>query len=179
MLRLIPQIGIVMSSDKDLARMREGAEFLVMLGIPFEMTALSPYRVPDQVREYGVGAEAAGYEVIMAGSGGTNELACMIASYTTLPVIGIPLREQEDVSVSKELAALLSTLETPPGIPVATVGFNDVVNAACLAAQILGVKDRRVRSKLEEYRDRRRKDAHEKAQNVRNAAAEIMSKLSQ
>src|SRR2546425_8190472 len=81
MQRLIPQIGIVMSSDKDLPRMREGAEFLYALGIPFEMTALSPYRVPDQVREYGVGAEGSGYEVIMAGSGGTNELACMIASY--------------------------------------------------------------------------------------------------
>jgi 5-(carboxyamino)imidazole ribonucleotide mutase len=173
MQRLIPQIGIVMSSDKDLPRMREGAEFLHSMSIPFEMTALSPYRVPDQVREYGVGAEAAGYEVIMAGSGGTNELACMIASYTNLPVIGIPLREQEDVSVSKELAALLSTLETPPGIPVATVGFNDVVNAAVLAAQILGVKDRRVRAKLQEYRERRRKEAYEKALVVQKAAAEI------
>ncbi len=176
MQRLIPQIGIVMSSDKDLPRMREGAEFLNNLGIPFEMTALSPYRVPDQVREYGVGAEAAGYEVIMAGAGGTNELACMIASYTILPVIGIPLREQDENSISKELAALLSTLETPPGIPVATVGFNDVVNAAVLAAQILGVKDRRVRSKLEEYRDRRRKEAHEKAIAVQKVAAEIMGR---
>src|SRR5919201_581146 len=163
MQRLIPQIGIVMSSDKDLPRMREAALFLHSLSIPFEMTALSPYRVPDQVREYGVGAEAAGYEVIMAGAGGTNELACMIASYTTLPVIGIPLREQEDISVSKELAALLSTLETPPGIPVATVGFNDVENAACLAAQILGVKDRRVRKILEEFRELLRNEAQQKA----------------
>src|SRR5438270_12938189 len=117
MQRLIPQIGIVMSSDKDLPRMREGAEFLNDLGIPFEMTAISPYRVPDQVREYGVGAEASGYEVVMAGSGGTNELACMIASYTTLPVSCIPLREQEDVSVSEESAALHGTREAPPGIP--------------------------------------------------------------
>ncbi len=176
MQRLIPQIGIVMSSDKDLPRMREAAEFLYNLSIPFEMTALSPYRVPDQVREYGVGAEGSGYEVIIAGSGGTNELACMIASYTTLPVIGIPLREQDEFSVSKELASLLSTLETPPGIPVATVGFNDVVNAACLAAQILGVKDRRVRGKLEEYRQRRREEAHQKAITVQKAAQEIMGR---
>ena len=90
-----------------------------------------------------------------------------------MTVIGIPLREQDENSVSKELAALLSTLETPPGIPVATVGFNDVVNAACLAAQILGVKDRRVRAKLEEFRTRRRQEAHEKAINVQKAAAEI------
>jgi phosphoribosylaminoimidazole carboxylase PurE protein len=179
MQRLIPQIGIVMSSDKDLPRMREAAEFLSLLGIPFEMTALSPYRVPDQVRDYGVGAESAGYEVIIAGSGGTNELACMIASYTTLPVIGIPLREQDDISVSKELAALLSTLETPPGIPVATVGFNDVVNAACLAAQILGVEDRRVRSRLDDFRKQRREEAREKAQNVQKAAADIMARLRQ
>src|SRR6266851_832296 len=173
MQRLIPQIGIVMSSDKDLPRMREGAEFLNTLGIPFEMTAISPYRVPDQVREYGVGAESSGYEVIMAGSGGTNELACLIASYTTLPVIGIPLREQDDISVSKELAALLSTLETPPGVPVATVGFNDVENAACLAAQILGVKDRRVRRKLEEYRELKRAEQREKALAVEAASLDL------
>ena len=78
--------------------------------------------------------------------------------------------------MSKELASLLSTLETPPGIPVPTVGFNDVVNAACLAAQILGVKDRRVRGKLEEYRQRRREEAHQKAITVQKAAQEIMGR---
>src|SRR5260370_34505333 len=132
MQRLIPQIGIVMSSDKDLPRMREAAEFLVTLGIPFEMTALSPYRVPDQVREYGVGAEGSGYEVIIAGSGGTTELASMIASYTTLPGIGIPLREQDDLSGSKELAAMLSILLTPRSTPVPTLGSSDLVRHTCL-----------------------------------------------
>jgi phosphoribosylaminoimidazole carboxylase PurE protein len=159
--------------------MQEGAELLASLSIPFEMTALSPYRVPDQVREYGVSAESRGFEVVMAGSGGTNELACMIACYTTMPVIGIPLREEEDMSVSKELAALLSTLETPPGIPVATVGFNDVVNAAVLAAEILGVKDRRVRAKLVDYRRHRREEAHQKALNVQQVALDIMERLQQ
>src|SRR5205807_1844319 len=128
-------------------------------------------------REYGTTASGKGYEVIIAGAGGTNELACMIASYTTLPVIGIPLRAAgEAASISKELASLLSTLETPPGIPVATVGFNDVENAACLAVAILGVKDRRIRGKLEEYRDRRRIEAHEKAIIVQRAAQEIMGR---
>ena len=174
--RRIPQIGIVMNSDKDLPVMQRAAEFLHRLGIPFEMTVLSPYRTPDLVRDYGTHAARRGYEVIIAGAGGTNELACMIASYTTLPVIGVPLRTQENGSVSKELAALLSTLETPPGIPVATVGFNDVENAACLAAQILGVKDRRVRKILEEYRARLRSEAYEKARRVEEAARQIMSR---
>jgi phosphoribosylaminoimidazole carboxylase PurE protein len=173
MARRIPQIGIVMSSDKDLPTMTLAAEFLQKLDIPFEMTALSPYRTPDQVREYGLNAERHGFEVVIAGSGGTNELACMIASYTNLPVIGVPLRAQTESSFSKEFAALLSTLETPPGIPVATVGFNDVENAACLGAQILGVKDRRVRTMLEQYRETRRVDAREKAKNVEKTSLRI------
>ena len=169
----IPQIGIIMSSEKDLPLMEQAAYSLRDLGIPFEMTALSPYRTPDEVREYGQQAESKGYEVILAGSGGTNELACMVASYTCLPVIGIPLRSVEDNSVSKEFAALLSTLETPPGVPVATVGFNDVENAAMLAAQILGVKDRRVRTKLEQYRETHRQEQRIKAVNVEEAALRV------
>jgi 5-(carboxyamino)imidazole ribonucleotide mutase len=169
----IPQIGIIMSSEKDLPQMELAASTLRELGIPFEMTALSPYRMPDEVRDYGRGAEGRGYEVILAGSGGTNELACMVASYTCLPVIGIPLRTRDDMSVSKELAALLSTLETPPGVPVATVGFNDVENAAMLALQILGVKDRRVRRLLEEYRDRQQRLAEERARRVEIRGREL------
>jgi 5-(carboxyamino)imidazole ribonucleotide mutase len=171
----VPQIGIIMSSEKDLPQMEQAACTLRDLGIPFEMTALSPYRTPDQVREYGIVAEQRGYEVILAGSGGTNELACMVASYTCLPVIGIPLRTVEDHSVSKEFAALLSTLETPPGVPVATVGFNDVVNAAILAAQILGAKDRRVRRLLEAYRQDMRQKAQERATRVEARARELQA----
>src|SRR5215207_3760145 len=175
MQRRIPQIGIVMNSDKDLPMMQKAAEFLHRLNIPFEMTVLSPYRTPDRVREFGTTATRRGYEVIIAGAGGTNELACVIASYTTIPVIGIPLRAAGDTSISKELAALLSTLETPPGIPVATVGFNDVENAACLAAEILGVKDRRIRKILEDFRVRLRSEAHEKARKVEEFAFQIMA----
>ena len=169
----IPQIGIIMSSEKDLPQMEQAAATLRELGIPFEMTALSPYRTPDQVREYGLTAEQRGYEVILAGAGGTNELACMVASYTCLPVIGIPLRAVGDNSVSKEFAALLSTLETPPGVPVATVGFNDVENAAMLALQILGVKDRRVRRMLETYRQDQRRKAQDRAQRVEARGREL------
>ncbi|HEU4754331.1 MAG TPA: AIR carboxylase family protein [Armatimonadota bacterium] len=171
----VPQIGIIMSSEKDLPQMEQCACTLRSLGIPFEMTALSPYRTPDQVRDYGMTAEQRGYEVILAGSGGTNELACMVASYTCLPVVGIPLRSAGDNSVSKEFAALLSTLETPPGVPVATVGFNDVENAAMLAAQILGVKDRRVRRLLEAYRQDMRQKAQERATRVEARGRELQS----
>jgi 5-(carboxyamino)imidazole ribonucleotide mutase len=169
----VPQIGIIMSSEKDLPMMEQAAYTLRDLGIPFEMMALSPYRSPDQVREYGMQAEARGYEVILAGSGGTNELACMVASYSCLPVIGIPLRTAGDNSVSKEFASLLSTLETPPGVPVATVGFNDVENAAVLAAQILGAKDRRVRRLLEKYREEQCRKAQERAARVATRAREL------
>ncbi|MBI3946118.1 MAG: AIR carboxylase family protein [Armatimonadetes bacterium] len=169
----MPQIGIVMGSDRDLPHMEKAARFLRNLDIPFEMTALSAYRCPDRVREYGLSALGRGFEVVIAASGGTNELACLIASYTTLPVIGVPLRTDEgEASVSRELAALLSTLETPAGIPVATVGFNAVINAACLAVQILGVKDKRVRARLEEYRESRRAEETEKARRVEEAARE-------
>jgi 5-(carboxyamino)imidazole ribonucleotide mutase len=171
----IPQIGIIMSSEKDLPQMEQAAITLRELGIPFEMTAMSPYRMPDQVREYGMTAERHGYEVILAGSGGTNELACMVASYTCLPVIGIPLRASGDNSVSKEFAALLSTLETPPGVPVATVGFNDVENAAVLAGQILGVKDHRVRRLLESYRQDMRQKAQERLQRVEARGRELQA----
>ena len=171
----IPQIGIIMSSEKDLPQMEQAAITLRELGIPFEMTAMSPYRMPDQVREYGMTAERHGYEVILAGAGGTNELACMVASYTCLPVIGIPLRAAGDNSVSKEFAALLSTLETPPGVPVATVGFNDVENAAMLAAQILGVKDHRVRRLLETYRQDMRQKAMERLERVETRGRELQA----
>jgi 5-(carboxyamino)imidazole ribonucleotide mutase len=99
----------------------------------------------------------------------------MVASYTCLPVIGIPLRSVEDNSVSKEFAALLSTLETPPGVPVATVGFNDVENAAMLAAQILGVKDRRVRRLFEKYREEQSRKAQERASRVQTRARELQA----
>src|SRR6476646_7111141 len=132
MVRRIPQIGIVMASDKDLPLMKQAAAFLNALNIPFEMTALSPYRTPDQVRDYGRAVERNGYEVVIAGAGGTNELACMIASYTNLPVIGIPLR-----------------------------------------AQNVGVKDRRVRHKLEEFRELKRAEQREKALAVEAVSLEL------
>ncbi len=153
--------------------MEQVAATLKEVGVPFEMTAISPYRTPDAVREYAQGAESKGFEVIVAGSGGTNELACMVSSYTCLPVIGLPLRSSGEHSATAEFAALLSTLETAPGVPVATVGFNDAENAATLAVQILGTKDRRVRRLIEKRRSEAVKKATEARSRVEARSQEL------
>jgi 5-(carboxyamino)imidazole ribonucleotide mutase len=176
--RRIPQVGIAMSSNEDLPRVEPAARFLRDLDIPFEMVALSPGYAPDEVRDYALGAAGRGHEVIIAAGGGTNALACMIAAYTLLPTVAIPLRIDCETAASKEFAALLSTLETPPGHPIATVGFDDAENAACLAAQILGVKDRRVRAKLEAHREEYRRAARLKSETVAAACAMLQTEES-
>lgn len=173
--RRIPQVGIVMSSSEDLPSVEPAARFLSDLGIPFEMVSLSAYCTPEDARDYAMNAAGQGYEVIIAAGGGTNALACMLASYCVLPVIALPLRLDTELASSKEFAALLSTLETPPGHPIATVGFNDAENAACLAAEILGVKDRRVRALLEAHRESYRRAACLKAEMVAAVSAEIQA----
>lgn len=171
--RRIPQVGIALSTNEELPRVEPAARFLADLDIPFAMVALSPYYEPESVRDYALAAAARGMEVIIAAGGGTNALACMIASYTLLPTVALPLRIDSETAASKEFAALLSTLETPAGHPIATVGFDDAANAGCLAAQILGVKDRRVREKLEAYRESYRCVARAKAETVAAAGVSL------
>jgi 5-(carboxyamino)imidazole ribonucleotide mutase len=175
--RRIPQVGIAMSSNENLPRVEPAARFLRDLDIPFEMVALSPYYAPDEVRDYAISAACRGYEVVIAAGGGTNALACMIAAYTLLPVVAIPLRIDSETAASKEFAALLSTLESPVGHPIATVGFDAAENAACLAAQILGVKDRRVRAKLEAYREEYQRAAWLKSDRVAAAGAAMQTEI--
>lgn len=146
-----PVIGIVMASNKDLPSMRQAAEWLAARGIPSHMTAISAAREPDVVREYALAAQGK-FRIIIAGSGGTNELALMLASYTLVPVLAVPLQSADGPTVPKQTAAVLSSLETPPGLPVATFGLDGVVNAAVFAAQMLAVTDARVRKILEKYR---------------------------
>jgi len=171
--RRIAQVGIALSSNEELPRVEPAARFLADLGIPFEMVALSPYYAPERVRDYAMAAAGRGQEVIIAAGGGTNALACMIAAYTLLPTVALPLRIDCETAASKEFAALLSTLETPAGHPIATVGFDDAENAGCLAAQILGVKDRRVRAKLQAHRESYRQVARLKAETVAAACAAL------
>jgi len=145
-----PKVLIVMGSDSDLPVVEEAGKVLDEFGIPFEMTIASAHRTPGRVIELSAGAEKRGVEVIIAAAGAAAHLAGVIASHTILPVIGIPI----DSSPLQGFDSLLSTVQMPPGIPVATmaVGKAGAKNAAILAAQIIGRKDRAVVKRLLAYR---------------------------
>lgn len=131
-----PLVSVIMGSTSDLPIMQRAAKQLEALEIPFELLALSAHRTPDEVAEFAKGAEERGIRVIIAAAGMAAHLCGVIASMTTLPVIGVPI----DASL-EGLDALLAIVQMPPGIPVATVGVNAAQNAALLAAQMLALGD--------------------------------------
>jgi phosphoribosylaminoimidazole carboxylase PurE protein len=145
-----PQVAVIMGSASDSEVMRGCVELLRELELPHEVKVLSAHRTPDLTREYAVSAAGRGIEVIIAGAGWAAHLAGAIAAHTTLPVIGVPI----DSSPFKGLDALLSTVQMPSGIPVATVavGSGGAKNAAVLAAQILALKYPRIAEKVNDYR---------------------------
>ncbi|MCL2651202.1 MAG: 5-(carboxyamino)imidazole ribonucleotide mutase [Candidatus Azobacteroides sp.] len=143
-----PVVSIIMGSTSDLPIMEKAAKIFDEFEIPFEMQALSAHRTPQEVEHFAKNARAAGIEVIIAAAGMAAHLPGVIASMTTLPVIGVPINASLD-----GLDALLAIVQMPPGIPVATVGINASMNAAILAAQILAVKDERIREKLAGYKE--------------------------
>ena len=149
-----PVVGIVMGSVSDKAVMEECARTLEELEINFEITVSSAHRTPDKTRDYATSAADRGIEVIIAGAGWAAHLAGVLASHTTLPVIGVPI----DSSPLKGIDALLSTAQMPPGIPVATmaIGGGGARNAAVFAAQILALKYPDIAKRLETYRERLR-----------------------
>lgn len=136
-----------MGSISDLPVMEKAAAFLDELEIPFEMLALSAHRTPREVEEFAAGAADRGVKVIIAAAGMAAHLGGVIAALTTLPVIGVPIRSSFD-----GLDSLLSIVQMPPGIPVATVGVNGALNAAVLALQILALGDEKVALKVAEYK---------------------------
>ncbi len=143
-------VGIVMGSDSDLEVMKEASKILEKFGIDHEISIISAHRTPNMAHEYAVKVEQRGLEVIIAGAGGAAHLAGVIASLTSLPVIGVPMQTQ----VSGGLDSLLSIVQMPSGVPVATVaiGKAGAKNAGILAAQILGVKFPEIREKVKEYK---------------------------
>ena len=143
-------VGIVMGSDSDLEVMRETAQILDKFGIGYEMNIISAHRTPQKAHEYAFGAEERGLEIIIAGAGKAAHLAGVIASLTSLPVIGVPMQ----TSLAGGLDSLLSIVQMPSGVPVATVavGKAGAKNAGILAAQILGVKFPEIRQKVKEYK---------------------------
>ena len=141
-----PVVGIVMGSDSDLGVMRAAADTLKELGVPHEVRVVSAHRTPEGMIEYGKTAEARGLRVIIAGAGGAAHLPGMLASVTTLPVIGVPVPLQ----YLDGLDSLLSIVQMPAGIPVATVAVGNARNAGLLAARILGTSDAALRARLAE-----------------------------
>ena len=138
------KVGIVMGSDSDLPVIQKAVDTLKSLGIPYEVHIYSAHRTPEEARDFSVNARKNGFGVIIAAAGMAAHLAGAIAANTTLPVIGIPCKS----SVLDGVDALLSTVQMPSGIPVATVAINGGVNAALLSAQILAVEDADLAAKL-------------------------------
>ncbi len=141
-----PQVGIIMGSTSDRPVMEAAAETLAELGIPHEMRIVSAHRSPDWAFEYAAGAEGRGLKVIIAAAGGAAHLAGVTAAKTSLPVIGVPMPSEH----LHGLDSLLSTVQMPGGVPVATmsIGRAGAVNAALLAARILGVSDATIRERV-------------------------------
>lgn len=142
------KVGIVMGSDSDLPIIKKATDILESLGVPFEVHVYSAHRTPEEARAFSVYARANGFGVIIAAAGMAAHLAGAVAANTTLPVIGIPCKS----SNLDGLDALLSTVQMPSGIPVATVAINGGANAALLAAQILAVEDKELADKLDKKR---------------------------
>ena len=145
---LFMKIAIIMGSDSDLPVVSAAAKQLEKLGIEYEARILSAHRTPEQIAEFSKNARENGFGVIIACAGKAAHLAGAVAAQTTLPVIGVPIKS----STLDGLDALLSTVQMPKGVPVATVAINGAENAALLAAQILAVNDRKIAKKLEEFK---------------------------
>ena len=142
-------VSIIMGSDSDMAVMKAAAEMLDYFGIPFEMTIVSAHRTPDRMRDFALTARARGIKVIIAGAGGAAHLPGMVAAYSSLPVIGVPVKSSNSID---GWDSVLSILQMPGGIPVATVALDGAKNAGILAAQILGASDPSLAEKLDAYK---------------------------
>ena len=146
------KVSIIMGSTSDLPVMKKAAEFLDEMEIPFEIHALSAHRTPEEVERFAKGAKDNGIQVIIAAAGMAAHLPGVIASMTTLPVIGVPIKASLD-----GLDALLAIVQMPPGIPVATVGIDGALNSGILAAQIIATADENLQHKLADYKENLKK----------------------
>ena len=159
-----PLVSIIMGSTSDLPVMEKACKLLDELQVPFEVNALSAHRTPDAVEQFAKSARERGLKVIIAGAGMAAALPGVIAASTTLPVIGVPIKGMLD-----GLDALLSIIQMPPGIPVATVGVNGAQNAAILAAEMLALSDEGLAARLSAYKSGLR----EKIEKANKALAEV------
>ncbi|AEM73240.1 5-(carboxyamino)imidazole ribonucleotide mutase [Caldicellulosiruptor acetigenus] len=163
-----PLVGIIMGSDSDLPVMKEAAKVLEDFGIEYEITIVSAHRTPERMFKYAKEAEVRGIEVIIAGAGGAAHLPGMVASISSLPVIGVPVK----TSSLNGLDSLMSIVQMPAGVPVATVAINNAKNAGILAAEILGIKYPNIRQKVVEYKEKMRLEVEEKAKGLESVGYE-------
>lgn len=145
-----PLVGIIMGSDSDLRIMKDAATVLTELGIAFELTVVSAHRTPIRLIEYAQSAKARGLKVVVAGAGGAAHLPGMVASITPLPVIGVPIKSSNSID---GWDSVLSILQMPGGVPVATVALDGAKNAGILAAQIIGASDDQVSENIVRYKE--------------------------
>lgn len=155
-------VGIVMGSDSDLPVMREAADFLKSCGIEYEIKVISAHRSPHLAVDYACNAESNGIEVLIAGAGGAAHLPGVLAALTPIPVIGVPIKS----AALNGLDSLLSIVQMPAGVPVATVSINGARNAGVLAAQILSVKYPELRTQIKDFKDRLARDIEAKNKGI-------------
>jgi 5-(carboxyamino)imidazole ribonucleotide mutase len=154
-----PLVGILMGSESDLPIMERAAEVLKEMGVSFEIEISSAHRSPEKTTHYAKTARKRGMEVLIAGAGMAAHLAGVLASHTTLPVIGVPIKS----GALNGADALYSTVQMPPGVPVATVGIDGSKNAAYLACEILSIKYPEIAKKMEAFRSKMKKKLEEKS----------------
>lgn len=160
-----PVIGIIMGSDSDLNIMQDAAAIIKEFDIPFELTIVSAHRTPKRMAEYATTAAERGLKVIIAGAGGAAHLPGMIASLTTLPVIGVPIKSSNSID---GWDSILSILQMPNGVPVATVALNAAKNAGIIAAQIIGTFDKKISEKISGYKMQLEQSVLDKAKHISN-----------
>src|SRR4051812_1029590 len=154
------KVGIIMGSKSDLHIMNDAADILKEFGVEFEITVVSAHRTPERMFDYAKHAASRGLKVIIAGAGGAAHLPGMVASITVLPVIGVPVKSSNSID---GWDSILSILQMPNGIPVATVALNAAKNAGLLAVQILSTADDALAAKMQEYKDELRRKVEESA----------------
>ena len=163
-----PLVGIIMGSDSDLPVMQEAAKMCEKFDIPFEVTIVSAHRTPERLVKYSKSAENRGLRVIIAGAGGAAHLPGMVASLTPLPVIGVPVKGKS----LEGMDSLLSIVQMPGGVPVATVAVNGAKNAGILAAQMIGIKSLDVRKKVKAYKQELLGEVQTKIENLESKGYE-------
>ena len=158
-----PIVAIIMGSNSDLKIMQDAADILKDFGVSYDITIVSAHRTPERMRTYAMEAKSKGLKVIIAGAGGAAHLPGMVAAYTTLPVVGVPIKSSNSID---GWDSVLSILQMPGGVPVATVAMNGAKNAGILAAQILATNDDTLSKKLEDYKKKMEEDVLKSAKEI-------------